>query len=119
MAHGDQGENGTPRAEGRAGRDVGFLLAQADDLRWRSFADVIIHREVHAEPVGAAERALDEWPGCALVVVAVGHDRCVVVARGRRPVVVEGDIETVAVEAYRRLVNLAWTAVDLGSESCS
>jgi hypothetical protein len=108
---------------GQSGRRVGgaidFLMAQADDERWRSFADVIIHREVCAEPVGVAERTLDEWPGCVVVVVAVGNGRCVLVAREKKPVVVEGDVERVAVEAYRRLVSLARVESDLGSESWS
>lgn len=94
-------------------------MAQADDVRWRSFADVIVYREVQAEPEEVAARTLDEWPGCLVVVVAGRERRCVVVARGGKAEVMAGDVERVAVQAYWRLVSLARAVADLGSESWS
>ena len=96
-------------------------MAQADDERWRSFADVIVHRGAATEPVEVATRILERLPGCALVAVATKEDGCVVLARDRTPVQVSGplDIEVVATAAYWALASLARTSADLGSASCS
>jgi hypothetical protein len=95
-----------------------FLMARADDQHWRSFADVVILPQ-SAEPARVVARTLAELPGCVLVIVAMGDGSWMVVARGRKPVVVEGDVEKVAAAAYWRLVSLARTRADLGSESWS
>ncbi len=93
-------------------------MAPADDQHWRSFADVVIHPEA-AEPASVAARTLAELPGCVLVIVSMGAGSWMVVARGRKPVMVAGDVEKVAVEGYWRLVSLARTRAALGSESWS
>lgn len=94
-------------------------MAQADDQRWRSFADVIIHREAATDPVAVAARTLSELPGCVVVAVAIRPSGCVVVARGRSPVVVHGPVDIEVVAAYWMVASLARAATDLGSESCS
>jgi hypothetical protein len=94
-------------------------MAQADDQRWRSFADVIIHREAASDPVAVAARTLEELPGCVVVAVATGPGGCVVVARGRTPVAVEGPVDVEVVAAYWMLASLARASAALGSQSCS
>lgn len=95
-------------------------MAQADDERWRQFADVIVHREAAVAPALVAARTLDELPGCRLVAVPIRYG-CVLVARNRPPVVVVGpvDVESVAAAAYSTLLSLARTSAALGSATCS
>ena len=105
---------------------MSFLLARADDNRWRRFADVIVEGRPQAEAVVFATTVLGDLPGCALVAVADDRGGCVLAARGQPIVRVAApvDVERCAVLFYSALVSgsaasFAPTSAPRGSSTCS
>ena len=98
-----------------------FLMAQADDHRWRQFADVIVHREAPADPLRVAAATLDRLPGCAMVAVPIRCGGCVLAVRDRPPVILVGrvDVEACAAAAYSALLSVDRTTAALGSSTWS
>ena len=100
---------------------MNFVVAQADDERWRQFADVIVHREPAVRPLLVAQQTLDQLPGCMLVAVPIHWGGCVLAVRDRPAVIIAGriDVEACAVAAYSALLSLARTSAALGSATWS
>ena len=99
----------------------GFVVAFADDQRRRQFADVVVHRDVPAEPLRVAAATLARLPGCWLVAVPTRWGGCVLAVRDRPPVVVVDrvDVEACAAAAYSALLSLARSSAALGSPTWS